>query len=645
MNTSLLQIVFFSFLLASVSSCSAPVQEASENKGEKPVTAQAVSDQLDPHSYAVPNMAKVDHLDLDISLDFEAKKIRGEASLSIITAKKASTLRLDVKDLTILKVTRSGPDVEHEDAAYTLEEEDPILGQALVVELGPSTNTVHIEYETSPEAEALQWLEPKLTAGKKMPFLLTQSQAINARTWIPTQDGPGIRFTYNARVKAPKGMMVLMSAENPTEVSEDGVYTFEMKQPIPAYLLALAAGDIAFKSLGDRSGVYADPVVLDKSAFEFEELESMISLAEGLYGPYRWDRYDLIVLPPSFPFGGMENPRLTFATPTILAGDRSLVSLVAHELAHSWSGNLVTNATWNDFWLNEGFTVYFEMRIMEALKGRGYSEMLSQLSYQDLLKEVRTMGPESRETWLKADLAGQNPDDGVTSIAYDKGYFFLRLLEETAGRERFDAFLKGYFNKHAFQTMTTEAFLIELKKDLLDNDQKLIEEIGIDRWVYGPGVPKNCPKASSTRFTAVDKELARWTNSNDKSKLFAKDWSTHEWLHFIRNMPAGTNAAWMAALDKSFGLSQSGNSEIQCAWYTQALRNEYEAAYPAIETFLIDVGRRKFLSPLYEQMVQNEARTPGSEGGMKLAKKIYSQARNNYHPISYNSIDKILNWK
>ncbi|MFK7972777.1 MAG: M1 family metallopeptidase [Bacteroidia bacterium] len=631
-----LLLVGLSLLMYIMPSCGTP-EEAPESK--KPVAETAVQD---PHSYAIPAEAVVSHLDLNIELDFESKKIKGEATLSIERNKDSKSIHLDTKELNIISVKRSDSQTEREDAPFQLSTEDHILGQELTIELGPKTNMVHIQYETSPEAEALQWLDASLTAGKKMPFLLTQSQAINARTWVPTQDGPGIRFTYNATVKAPEGMMVLMSAENPTTVAADGMYHFKMTQPIPAYLLALAAGDISYKALGDRSGVYADPGMLAKSAYEFEELESMITLAEGLYGPYRWDRYDLIVLPPSFPFGGMENPRLTFATPTILAGDRSLVSLVAHELAHSWSGNLVTNATWDDFWLNEGFTVYFEMRIMEALKGRDYSEMLATLSYQDLLKEVRAMGPESRETWLKADLKGQNPDDGVTSIAYDKGYYFLRLLEETVGREKFDAFLKSYFDKHAFQTMTTEAFVKELKSDLLKGDEKLAESIGIQRWIYGPGVPKNCPKASPARFVKVDEGLAAFEKGQDAKLVKANDWSSHEWLHFIRNLPTTTGAKGMKALDKQFGLTKSGNAEIQCAWYTQALNNQYEAAYPAIEQFLIAVGRRKFLTPLYDQMVQNEKKYPGSEGGMKLANRIYDQARAGYHPISYNTIDKLL---
>lgn len=628
-----------SLLLATVwGGCTSPEQKADSQ------TASVVSLD-DPHSFARPQEAAVTHADLDMKVDFENETITGIATLTLKRTPDAKYVYLDTKDMDILAIKRSGPDQPAEDAPYEMGEKDEILGEALIIALGPNTNQVQIAYRTHADAEALQWLPARLTAGKTMGYLLTQSQAINARTWVPIQDGPGMRFTYTAKVKVPPGMMALMSAENPTEKSSDGIYTFKMEQPIPAYLLALAVGDIGFQSLGPRSGVYADPSMLEKSAYEFADLEKMMQLAEGLYGPYRWDRYDIVVLPSSFPFGGMENPRLTFATPTILAGDRSLVSLVAHELAHSWSGNLVTNANWNDFWLNEGFTVYFEMRIMEELEGRTYSEMLSQLSYQDLLSEVQTMGPTSRETWLKLDLKGQNPDDGVTSIAYDKGYYFLRLVEQTVGREDFDAFLRGYFEKHAFETMTTEAFLVTLKNDLLKNDPDMLAQIDIERWVYGPGVPENVPKPVSERFAQVDAVQTQWMDGTPINTETAKAWSTHEWLHFIRNLPPQTTEAQFVELDRQFGLTQSSNCEIQCAWYTQALRHTYEPAYPAVKSFLTSVGRRKFLTPLYEQMLQNEKREAGSKGGMALAKDIYTEARPTYHPISYNTIDKLLGWE
>ncbi len=592
---------------------------------------------LDPHSYALAQKSKVTHLDLDLQVNFEQKQILGTATLTIEKGKGVKQLRLDTKDLSIAAVQISADGGRFSDTKYKLQEADSILGSALLIELETETRYVRVNYTTSPTAEALQWLDPQLTASKQAPFLLTQSQAINARTWVPIQDSPGIRFTYKAKVQVPMGLMAVMSAQNPTELSADGIYEFVMDQPIPAYLLALAVGDLVFAPLGNRTGVYAEPGNIQAASYEFADTEKMIQIAEGLYGPYQWGRYDIIVLPASFPFGGMENPRLTFATPTILAGDRSLVSLIAHELAHSWSGNLVTNATWNDFWLNEGFTVYFELRIMEALENRDYSEMLAALSYQDLAKEVIALGAEHKDTHLKIDLSGRHPDDGMNAIAYDKGYYFLRLLEETVGRESFDTFLRNYFATYAFKTMTTEDFLELLEEELLSQNEAWQDSLNIKAWVYGPGVPANVPLAQSRRFEQVEKVLTACRAGEEPAKLPTESWTTHEFLHFIRHLPDSASNPLLAQLDKHFAFTQSSNAEIQCAWYTKTINNDYEAAYPAIRNFLMRVGRRKFLMPLYEALMK-------SPEGQKRANDIYREARPNYHPISVNSIDKVVGW-
>jgi aminopeptidase N len=587
---------------------------------------------IDPHSYARQDQVKVKHAALDIEVDFVAEQIRGTIQLYFDNFTQADTLYLDAKELEIKAVSISEDGKSLKKTPYFEGEKDDILGTPLAILITPKTQYVEIEYATDPNAEALQWLEPQLTAGKKHPFLLTQSQAINARTWLPIQDSPGIRYTYEARVKIPSELLAVMSASNPVEKNAEGIYTFEMKQPIPAYLMALAVGDLTFKSVGARTGIYADPVIIDKAAYEFGEMEQMLELAEGIYGPYRWERYDVIVLPPSFPFGGMENPRITFATPTILAGDRSLISLIAHEMAHSWSGNLVTNATWDDFWLNEGFTVYFEYRIMEALKGRDYSEMLAQLSYQDLLAEVEDL--DAVDTHLKLKLLNRHPDDGMTSIAYDKGYYLLRLIEETVGREKFDVFLKSYFTENAFKTMDTETFLERLDKELLSEEKGWKEAIGIDEWVYGPGVPANVPVADPKRFEQVDAARDAWVAGAKAKDIAPESWSTHQWLHFIRTLPDSVSGAQLAELDQAFLLTQSTNAEIQCAWYKRAVETGYSEAYGAMEEFLIAVGRRKFLMPLYRAMKE--------KGQAELACGIYAKARPNYHPISYNSVDELL---
>ncbi len=611
--------------------------EKSDNQ-QKPVSMKPI----DPHSYARPQEVAITHLNWQAAVDFDRQQIAATATYELNRQAPDTPLVLDVNGLDIHSVS----DQDGQPLTYTLGDAQPFIGRPLSIDLHDSTTHVSITYTTGPQAAALQWLQPQQTAAEKKPFLFTQSQAILCRTWIPIQDSPGIRFTYEARVQVPAGMLALMSATNPRQMSEDGVYTFSMPQPIPAYLMALAAGDIAYEATGPRTGVYAEPPLLKKAAWEFAGMEDKVTAAEQLYGPYRWQVYDLIVLPPSFPFGGMENPRLTFATPTILAGDRSLTSLVAHELAHSWSGNLVTNATWNDFWLNEGFTVYFEQRIMEALFGRDYSEMLATLALQDLKATIADLEAKGQQadTHLKLDLAGRDPDDGMTDIAYNKGYFFLRLLEERFGRGVFDAFLKQYFAENAFQSMTTEGFLAYLSEHLFKAQGVPVDEDLYQRWVYGPGLPDDCPQPVSDRFARVDSVLQDWqrgtpvTRLISQEDLFTKKWSTHEWLHFLRHLPDDMTIEQMKELDDYLQFTYSGNAEILAAWFVHVIRPQYKPGYQNLENFLITVGRRKFLVPLYTEL----AKTPQ---GLAMARSIYAKARPNYHYVSVNTIDELLNWQ
>jgi leukotriene A-4 hydrolase/aminopeptidase len=582
----------------------------------------------DIHSFARPDEAVVRHLTLDLDVDFDTQRLTGSATLRVDKAAGARELVLDTNGLTVDKVTLDNGNV----ARFTMGEEQKHLGRPLTIELEDDTKSVKIDYASAPEAAAVQWLAPSQTAGGKHPFLFTQSQAILARTWVPCQDTPGVRMTYDATIRVPRGLIAVMSAENATEPSEDGVYRFRMPQAIPSYLLALAVGDLAFRSLGRNSGVWAEKPMIDASAYELADTQKMIDAAEKLYGEYRWGQYDVLVLPPSFPFGGMENPRLTFATPTILAGDRSLVNLVAHELAHSWSGNLVTNATWSDFWLNEGFTVYFERRIMEAVSGRDYSEMLALLGHQDLEATVAELPP--KDTHLYIDLTGRDPDEAATKLPYEKGYFLLRLLEDTVGREKWDAFLRSYFDKHAFQSMTTSAWLEELKAAFPHID----ETINIDRWINMPGVPDNAPKVHSDAFTKVEAQVQAFESGTPAAQLQASKWSTHEWIHFLRHLPKTLTREQMAELDAAFHFTDSGNSEILHEWLMNAIERGYEPAYDALERFLLRQGRRKFLKPLYQKL----AETPE---GLARAKAIYAKARPMYHSVSYRTIDQILKWE
>ena len=589
----------------------------------------------DLHSFAHPEEVAVEHLKLDLTVDFTRQRLVGRANLRLRNLTGATTLHLDTRDLDIHRVTLDDGRTE---TPFHLAEPVPFLGRDLAITIAPGTRWVSVDYETHPEAAALQWLSPAQVGGTQ-PLLFTQSEAILARTWVPCQDSPGVRMTYEATVRVPPGFLALMSAENPMAKSADGVYRFAMPQAIPAYLLALAVGDLEFRPLGPKSGVYALPAVVEKAAWELVDTPKMIAAAEKLYGPYRWGRYDLLILPPSYPFGGMENPRLTFATPTILAGDRSLVALVAHELAHSWSGNLVTNATWNDFWLNEGFTVYFEHRIMEALYGRPYEEMLAVLGRQDLDATIQELGgPTSQDTRLHLDLAGRDPDEGMNDVAYEKGALFLRAIEEAVGRPKFDQFLRGYFDANAFHSMDTATFVQYLHAHLLDATPGLADRLQIDRWIYQPGVPDDAPRATSDAFTKVEAQIAALQAGTAPESLATQGWSTHQWLHFLRNLKRPVPPATMAALDATFHFTTSGNSEILTEWLLRAIESRYEPAYPALEQFLTQVGRRKFLKPLYTEL----AKTPA---GMERALRIYKVARPGYHSVSRQTLDKLLDWR
>ncbi|NJM25437.1 MAG: M1 family metallopeptidase, partial [Bacteroidia bacterium] len=556
----------------------------------------------DPHSFARPQQVRVTHLDWTANVDFASRTIKATAAWTLASHNGSAPLVLDTRGLHIHKVWLN----DSEGTTYKLADFHPLMGQALVIDVNADTAKVCIEYTTSPEAEALQWLTPQQTFGKEHPFLFTQSQAILARSWIPCQDSPGVRFTYDAEVTVPTGLLALMSASNPQRIDENGCYCFEMKQPIVSYLLALAVGDIAFQKISGRTGVYAEPGMIDQAVWEFADLEKMVSATETLYGPYPWHRYDVIVLPPSFPFGGMENPRLTFATPTIIAGDRSLTSLIAHELAHSWSGNLVTNATWNDFWLNEGFTVYVETRIMEKLYGKQYAEMLASLNMQDLLATIAELEADgkSADTKLKLKLDGRNPDEGVTDIAYNKGYFFLRTFEEDYGRDKFDKFLQAYFDAHQFRSINTETFVQFISGFYQANYGIQLPTQLFNEWIFTEGLPARHPKPVSSNFADVEEVLMRWRISGTLTRADAADWSTHEWLHFIRNLPESLTPQQLREIDTVGGFSHTGNAEIIAAWALVAIANKYTDFYPRIESFLVHTGRRKFLMSLYQQMTK-----------------------------------------
>jgi len=638
MNTiKYLTIISCLALVIGVNSTSINAQKKQSDMKNTPAMRAMVED---VHSYSNPQAVKVRRVDLDWNVLFDKKILRGTATLSFDRAPNAKNapLILDTRDLTIEKVETSGNGKTFKPTTFKVGATDKILGAPLTIELPTNATSVRVYYSTSPNASGLQWLEPQQTAGKKTPFMFSQAQAIHARSFIPLQDSPQVRVTYSARVRTPKNLLAVMSAEGNSQTSaRNGDYKFNMPHAIPPYLIAIAVGNLQFQPLGKRTGVYTEPSMMEKSAFELGDTEKMVEATEKIYGAYRWGRFDLLVLPPSFPFGGMENPMLTFATPTILAGDKSLVSLVAHELAHSWSGNLVTNATWRDFWLNEGFTTYLERRIIEAVYGKPRREMEATLGRRSLEEELA--GMEERDQILHVDLNGRDPDEGFTGVPYEKGALFLRYLEEKVGRERFDKFVRGYFDKYAFQSITTETFVDYLQKNLLAANPNMVSAADVDEWIYKAGLPKNAPQPQSDAFAKVETQAKNYLGGKIAvGAIETKLWTTQEWLHFLKTLPTNLSAKRMAELDGAFNLTKRGNSEIAFQWLLMSIRNNYEAANPRLEEFLTSIGRRKFVKPLFEEL----AKTPE---GTKRANEIYVKARPGYHPITVASVDTILKWK
>jgi leukotriene-A4 hydrolase len=588
---------------------------------------------LDTQSFARPGIARVTHLALDLDADFEARRMRGTATLDIQAAPGADEIILDSKGLEIESIQdRQGRALE-----WRLGDGDETRGRPLTVIIGQQRRIV-VRYRSAPDAEALQWLTPEQTAGRRHPYLFSQGQAILNRTWIPTQDSPGIRQTWEARITAPQALKVVMSGERLTPEGEDlgngrSAYRFRMEHPVAPYLIAIAIGDLQFRSLGPRTGVWTEPAMLDRAASELVDTERMVEAAERLYGPYRWGRYDMIVLPPAFPYGGMENPTLTFLTPTFIAGDRSLVALVAHELAHSWSGNLVTNAIWPDGWLNEGFTSYFENRIMEALYGRARAGQEESLSWDEMQTALRELGPTSPRTALHDPSEG---DGGSSGIVYDKGAILLRTLERTVGRERWDAYLRSYFDRHAFQPMTSARFLADLRANLIRGDAGLEQRLQLDRWVYQPGLPDNASRPDPAAFAAVDAAVRTFGAGGAARDIPYDGWNWAERVRFLKAVPRRLSASRLAEMDQAFHLSETGNSEVLFVWLQLALANRYEPAVPSAERFLLGQGRRKFVLPLFQTLVRE------GDWGRPIAERIYARARPTYHSVSQGSIDRLL---
>jgi leukotriene-A4 hydrolase len=598
----------------------------------------------DPHSYAEIDKFVVRHVAIDLRTDFEERRLEGTVELAVEQVDpNAAVLNLDTRGLEISTVHLVESSGRARVLAFKIAEPDPILGSKLSIEFphccaATSQMRIRIAYRTSSEASALQWLSPSQTYDAK-PYLYSQGQAIHTRSWIPLQDTPSVRVTYEARIRTPADLVAVMSAARVGDPgASPGEFRFEMKQPIPSYLIALAVGDLRFQALGERTGVWTEPSRLAAAAREFGDLPRMLEAGERMAGPYRWERYDLLVMPRAFAYGGMENPRLSFISPSTVAGDRSLVSVIVHELAHSWSGNLVTNSTWDDFWLNEGFTTYLEHRLVEALYGERRASMEDAIAYQELVQTIKDLEAAGlpADSALHLDLAGRDPNEGTSDVAYQKGRWFLGFLEERFGRPAFDTFLREYFETHAFRSIDTATFRAWLLGYLGRPGAPAVTSAEIDEWLYRPGLPATMPQVAEDVFAAVDAVAADWRAGRIATAVLpVKAWIPQEWVRFLDQQPADLEDAKLAELRSTFKLGADGNAEIALSWLELVIRAQYEPAYPDLERFLLDTGRWRLVETLFRELSRTES-------GRALGERIYAKAEPGYHQSIQDAVERLL---
>lgn len=619
-------------LLLATTACTTVQTEPPAAAGRMVAPILTTPDAFDSLTYSQPQVARVTHVDLNLGLDFAARRVGGTATLDILARPDASQIVLDSDGLQVSRVT----DARGNDLPFTIGKADPEKGAPLTVTIGNARRIV-LSYTANPQADALQWLSPEQTAGGEHPFLFSQGQAILNRSWIPTQDSPGIRQTWEARITAPKPLDVVMSGIRQGEPEDLGdgrrAFRFAMDKPVAPYLIAIAAGDIDFKAIGPRTGVWAEPEVLERAHREVADTEDMVREAEALYGPYRWGRYDMIVLPPAFPYGGMENPVMTFLTPTFIAGDRSLTGLVAHELAHSWSGNLVTNANWTDSWLNEGVTSYFENRIIEEIYGKKRAQQEVALDYMAIMETLDEVGRDAPGTALHQP---EGTESAGSAIVYNKGAAFLRTLEREVGRERFDAWLRQWFDNHAFEPATSAMIYEDMRSNLARTPAEA-DRLRLREWIYAPGLPANIAAPDPAAFAAVDAAARVYAAGRTiPGRSDWTQWSSAERQRFLQQLPEELAASDLARLDTQLGLSGTGNNEELFLWLDLALANRFEPAVPQVETFLSTVGRAKFVRPLFATLMGE------GEWGRPIAKRIYAKTRPSYHAVTRAGVDKVM---
>ena len=602
---------------------------------------------LDYHSFANIEQFRVTRLELNLRVDFMNKVLFGVVALQVKRLDpNATQLVLDTRGLDIRDVSEkpsnvmgalSKSETTWVSRPFHVDKADPVLGSPLVIELPPgkkSTESIKIEYVTSPTAPALQWVTDKQTAGKHHPFMYTLSYPIGTRSWIPLQDTPQVRAGYSAVIMTDDDVIAVMSANNDPRVKRKGQYAFLMRDPVPSSLIALAVGDLRFKETGPRTGVYAEKPLLEEAAKEFADTGAMLQSAERLFGPDRFDRYDIVVMPPSFPTVEVGNLSAPFVTSTAVTTDRSQEPVVARALAQSWAGGLVSVSSWRDAWINEGLSRYMGNRLMEEALGSPRVAAASWLELRSLRENLDRQS--AGDQVLAADLRGRDPGAPSREPAYQKAGLFFTYLDGKYGRERFDAFLRGYFDHFSLRSVDTDQFLAYLKDNLLDRFPGIVTREQALSWVASIGIPADALLPASTAFDSVDAARNAWlAGKTPAKKIDNRGWETPQWVYFLSGLPATLRRDQMAELDQAFGFDRSANAQEAGGWFLLVIRNDYQPAYPHLEEYLKTTGRTSLIVPLYAELVKTPA-------GTTLARRVYPLAKPFYAAQTVAAVDAVV---
>ena len=585
------------------------------------------------------------NINVHFIVDFDNKKVDGEVTISFKALEDGEVIILDTKSLIIKSIKdNTGNELDFKlDNYYRLESHGVPL--KIYKEYSKDdTFDITIEYSTTKDCMAIDWLEPEQTSGGKYPFMYSQCQSILCREMLPIQDTPAIKMPVQISITVPEELIGLAAGLFVEEINNGNNKTFiyALDIPIPSYLIAIAAGDIGSQNVSERCTIYAEKTVVEKAAWEFSDTEKFLKIAENYIGEYVWEQYNILVLPPSFPFGGMENPTLTFLTPSLIAGDKSLVSVVAHEISHSWTGNLVTNENWPDFWLNEGFTMFIERKILSSHKDKDMAKLDAMVGLSNLKADIIAFGESKSFSSLEPNLLGRNPDDAFNKVPYEKGFNLLYYLENKVNNDDiFQKFMRSYidkFKKGVVKYMDFRTFFETFIKNNVKDWEKILNDIDWDTWVFAPGFPPVENDFSNKYADEVDQAVKDFYENklgDDFVKTF-KDWFTllkQNFLNKIKESDIKLSETQLEFLNEKLELIQGKyNVEVSCSYYLTVLY--HGTLSTKFEESLVDFlgkhGRINYIRPLFSALARRNK---------ELAIKTLDKYRNFYHSIIIKYIE------